>query len=383
MLQLRNQLIFLLCAGLPCAAVYAAPPELTVSEEELKQFPLKSDLPGDPPESGVRYWSHPFKSIGIYGAYVTVIQREGALELWRGSILHKGTNTEGRLTPNYYTATPSEKVCMVSRGPNLDSLGNGEPRFSSAMINDVFLRDTPAKLSPERGFSRTHMAWIPGSGYVFYCCVTRGYRPGQEPLSPALFTSPSGARDSWTYRGKMRGEPLSEAAKRTVWSDGGSIHHLDDGRWRAYINGYGRAASAIESEALTGEWTFLRDSSGAIRELLPDLPQGKHGSGVWIHVLRVAAHEWHLWLTDSWPPQAIWHFSSTDGLDWKPYGLQPEITRLSVGGHGIKCMRTYLDTDTHEIVGLLSVWTALDDRSPNWVLHRTRMPTGLQPTAQD
>ena len=361
----------------------AAQPELTVSAEELKQFPLKQDLPGDPPESGVRYWSHPFKSLDVYGAYVTVVQRKGQQELWRASIRQKRANTQGRLTPHYHTAAPEERVCIVSRGPDITALGNGEIRFNSSMIDDVFSPDDPAQLSPDRGFSRTHMAYVQNVGYVFYCCVTRGYSPGAVPLLPALFVSPDGKAGNWAYLGKMKGEPLKEAEKRVIWCDGGSIHRLDDGRWRAYLNGYGQVAAAVEADRLDGDWAFVRNGGGHIRELLPDFPRSEGAFGAWIHVLRVGAKEWHLWLTDSWPPQAIWHFSSRNGLDWKPYGRQPELTRIAVGGHGIKCMRTYLDPETNEIVGLLSVWAPIHNAAPNWVLHLTRMRTGLQPRLPD
>jgi len=353
--------------------------QLTVGEEELKRFPLRTDIPGDPPSNGLRYWAAPFKPLKANGAYVSVIVRERQYELWRGSLVLKGTNTQGRLAPNYQKAKVDERVCIVSRGPDLHSLAKGEPRFDATLINDVSPSKTPGTLSQDRGFTRTSMSWFPGIGYVFYCCVTHGYSPGAVPLLPAIIVSETGKLGTWRYLGKMQGDPTREAAKRVVWCDGGSIHRLKNGRWRAYLNGFGQVATAVESKELNGEWKFVRDRSGNIRELLPDFPKGPGGSGVWIHVLRVAKEEWHLWLTDTWPAQAIWHYTSRNGLDWKTYGRQPEITRRTVGGHGIKCMRAFLDPEGKEIVGLLSVWGKIDNRPLGWVLHTSRLPVGLQP----
>ncbi len=353
--------------------------ELTVTDEELKRFPLVRDLAGDAHPSGLRYWTDSFSPVKANGAYVSVIHREDEYELWRGSLVYKGLPTQGRLAPHYQSAKVDERVCIVSRGPTLNSLGKGEVRFDATLIDDVHLPKEPGKPSNDKGFTRTSMNWFPGIGYVFYCCVTHGYSPGAVPLLPAIMVSETGEAGTWKYLGKMKGEPAEEASKRVIWSDGGSIHLLDNGTWRAYLNGYGQVATAVESKKLDGEWKFLRDGSGKIRELLPGFPKGAGGNGVWLHVLRVADKEWHLWLTDTWPAQSIWHFSSKDGLTWKPYGLQPEITRIHVGGHGIKCMRTFLDPTGEEIVGLLSVWGKFEDRPNGWVLHTSRMPIGLQP----
>lgn len=376
----RSARVVVACLFIATGAILAAGDGgLTVGEEELKRFPLKEGLPGTPHPSGLRYWTKPFEPIEANGAYVSVIVRDGQYELWRGSLVYRGTNSQGRLAPDYTKARVDERVCIVSRGPDLASLGEGEPRFDATLIDDVFEPDDSGTLSSDRGFTRTYMGWYPDIGYVFYCCVTHGYYPGAVPMLPAFMVSKTGEAGTWRYLGKMKGEPLEESAKRVTWCDGGSIHRLDDGRWRAYLNGFGQAAAAVESDSLEGAWTFLRDREGEIRELLPDFPKGPYGSGCWINVLRVSAEEWHLWLTDTWPAQAIWHFSSRDGVDWKPYGRQPEITRRAVGGHGIKCFRTYLDPNGKEIVGLLSVWGRIPGRPHGWVLHTSHMPTGLKP----
>ena len=91
--------------------------QLTVGDEELKRFPLRTDLPGDPSANGLRYWGGAFKPLKANGAYVSVIIRNGQYELWRGSLVFKGTNTQGRLAPNYQKAQVDERVCIVSPRP--------------------------------------------------------------------------------------------------------------------------------------------------------------------------------------------------------------------------------------------------------------------------
>jgi hypothetical protein len=374
-MKLRIPVVLIVSA----AALAGCTARLTVSDSQLERFPLAAKLPGKPARSGQRHWARPFEAIRSHGAYVSVVRREGQYELWRGSLMFGATNSHGRLGKPYHKAAPEEKVAAVSRGPNMQALGKLDPRFDASLVDDVFSPDNPDELAWDRGFTRTSMQWFPELGYVFYCCVTRGYAPGANPLYPAFFTSPTGAPGTWTYRGKMKGEPLAEAAKRVIWSDGGSLHRLSGGRWRAYLNGFGQVGTAVESDALDGEWTFVRDAKGAIRELLPDFPKGPHRGGCWIHVLQVGAAEWHLWLTDTWPAQSIWHYSSDDGLEWRPYGQQPELTRRAVGGRAIKCLRTYFDSERNEIVGMLSVRGSIDDGPEGWVLHLSHMDTGLQP----
>ena len=352
-----------LAAG--CAAT-ASKPYPPVTQKELEEFPLKADLPGDPPKDGLRHWAAPFESIGIEGAYVSVIIRDGRYELWH----------------NTWGDSLAEKQVVVNSGPDIRRLGKARPVCDATIIGDVFdphglqQPQKPDQLSSERGFTRTFMLYDPALGYVLFSCNPPGYYPGSVPLLPSLTLSKTGEPGSWICKGKLAGEPLAEAAKRVIWSDGGSLHRLDDGRWRAYVNGFGQVCAILGSATLDGPWAFLRDDKGEIREALPDFPKGPHGGGCFPTVLRVRPDEWHLWLTDTWPPQSIWHFWSKDGIAWKLYGRQPEITRAAVGGHGIKCLRAYVDPASKEIVGLLSVWGVNAEGRPAWILHTSRMPAG-------
>jgi hypothetical protein len=357
-----SSLLVLACVAPACSRIERP------DAEELKQLPLEAELPGSPPPSGIRYWRAPFRMLPYSGSYLSVIIREGdgkrELELWQNTWGDPGA---------------AERRIVVRRGPSLQRLGEPQAAFDGTIISDVPAPDKPDQLAPGRGFTRPAMAFHPDIGYVLFACVCPDYKPGSVPLLPAFVVSKTGEPGTWKYLGTLKGEIADLAAKRTIWSDGGSLIRLDDGRWRIYLNGFGQVVTAIESASLDGPWRFLRDDRGEIRELLPGFPRGPSRGGCFPTVLRAAGDEWHLWLTDKWPPQSIWHFYSQDGLAWRPYGRQPEITRAAFHGRGIKCLRAYVDPDRREIIGLLSVWTRQPDGKKGWTLHWSRMPLGPPP----
>jgi hypothetical protein len=303
--------------------------------------------------------------LGAGGCYVEVIRRpEGGtntLELWQ--------NTWG------LTAGESRGV-IVSRGPALDRLAPPETVIEGTIIADVFDPKAPGTLAPGRGFTRTAMTHHADLGYVLLACACPDYLPGSVNLLPVLLVSKAGKAGDWAYLGALPGEPADELAKRgRIWCDGGSLVRLEGGRWRIYLNGYGTVLAALEASDLKGPWRFVRDPDGTIRELLPEFPKGPSAGGCFPTVLRTAPDSWHAWITDTWPPQAIWHFRSKDGLAWSLAGDQPEITRAAVGQRPIKCLRTYVDPERNEIVGLLSVWMARADAGrKGWILHELRRP---------
>ncbi len=346
-----------------CLHVCAEPPDA----EEMKMFPAAQEIPGKPPSSGTRYWHMPWQPLPADGCYVSVrVTGEPgsrSYELWQ----------------NIWGDTAAERGIILSRGPALDRLSPAESVIDDKIITDVPDPKNPAKPAATPGFTRPFLTMDKELGYVILVCVCADYLPGSVPLLPAILVSKTGAAGSFEYRGKLTGEPAAEAAKRCIWSDGGSIVRLADGRWRVYVNGFGQVLSMMEADTLAGPWKFARDAAGTIREILPDFPKGPNRGGCFPTVLRVNDTDWHLWITDTWVPQAIWHFWSADGVTWKPYGQQPEITRAAVEGHGIKCIRTYIDPDSGEIVGLLSVWGRRADGNSGWILHRSRMQAGPPP----
>jgi len=329
---------------------------------DLERFPLRSDLAGTPPAGGLRYWSGfkplPYHTKELGNSYVSIIHpAQGGVEFWANSWGTKGA---------------TDRTFFVRRGPSLRRLGPEEPVFDGTLIDDVFVTNQPSVLAPGRGVSRPSLIVDPEEGYVLLCGVCPEYLPGAVPMLPALFVSKTGARDTWTYLGTLKGEPAEEAERtfattqRYVWINGGGITRLPDGRWRIYLNGFDRKLAALESDLLRGPWRFLRDDQGRIRELLGDCPIG----AIFPHLMKRGKHEWHLWGTDTWPPQSIWHYRSADGLAWEPFGLQPEITRAAVGGRPIKCLRTYYDPKRDRIVGLLAVWCPKPGGGKGWLCFR-------------
>ena len=307
----------------------------------------------------LRYWAQPFRATGLEGAYVSVIVRNDQLEFWRGV---------GEAGP------ASVRRLGVRRGNALAHLGQPEVVLDSTSINDLFSGHGSNRLSIYRQFTRSSVGYFEGVGYVHLASVIRRYQPGRESLSPALFSSPSGVAGDWRYLGKLTGEPTDFAATHYVWSDGGSLLRRADGGWRIYLNGYGVRLAALEADALRGPWRFLRRSDGRIRELASALTgRSPRGEGYAFPTVVQIGDEWHAWLSDAWPTASIWHLWSRDGLDWRLYRDQPEITRAAVNGKPIKCLRVYSEPGGKYLVGLLSVWEGQADTG-TWMLYRSRLP---------
>ncbi|MFZ2653418.1 MAG: hypothetical protein WAX69_00750 [Victivallales bacterium] len=337
-----------------------APP----GKEELGQFPVEKELPGVPPESGIRYWKTPFKEIYAVNACYN------AVRITKDS---KG-GTVYELWNNSWEGDEAEKhQIIVSRGPSLDKLGEPLTVCDGTIINDFPDMKNPPTPSPNRGFSRfSTILHDKEYGYVIMCCACADYLPGSTSLFPVILVSKTGEPGTFKYLGKIKGEPAELNAAKKIWCDGGTLMRMENGKWRMYLNGFGTMLSAIESDTLEGNWKFLRNEKGDIRELISDFPSTDSRKGCFHQVLKVADGNWHMWMTDKWPPQTIWHSWSADGLSWKLYGQQPEITRKAFNYHGIKCIRVFLSEDGKDLIGLLSIYK--DD--VGWILQESRMPSG-------
>jgi hypothetical protein len=347
------RVVLAVATGLTAAEGFPPP-----DADDLEQMPLPAHIAGDPPASGLRYWSG-FAATGLVGSFSSVIRRDGRSEVW------SSTWDEGGA---------SAHQVIVRSGPSLDRLAAAMTMFDGRLVDDV--ADTSGAPAPERGITRASMHHDATNGYILLGCVCPDYLPGQVALLPALAISPDGAIGSWSYLGKLRGEPAAEAARSRIWSDGGSILPVSGG-WRAYLNGYGQALCVAESADLAGEWRFRRDPQGRIEELLPEFRRSTGRTGCFPTVLRVTPSEWHAWVCDGWPTQAIWHFWSTDGLTWQTYGQQPEITRTLVNGRPLKCLRVWVEDGS--IAGLLSVYMPTTDGDREWRLYVGHMPAGAPP----
>lgn len=186
------------CCGLLLACGAGCAPKMLADADGLKQFPLPASIPGDPPRSGLRYWRQPFARLPYTvrhdgNSYMAVTQPPGGgLEFWAN---------------DWNEGAPTERTVFVRRGPTLEKLGEPEAMFDSTLINDVPDLRNPGQLAPGRGFTRTTMLLDPQEGYVLMTCVCPEYKPGSVPLLPALVVSKTGASGTWSYLGKLKGEP--------------------------------------------------------------------------------------------------------------------------------------------------------------------------------
>lgn len=308
----------------------------------------------------LRHWYPGFQKTSLASAYVSIIPQPEFLQIWRE------VNA---------SANSSWKRLIYQSAPDLEQRSEPQQVLDAAAIDDVFDPQQAGVLAEGRMFSRSSVSYHEGFGYTLLACVTSAYQPGQLPLIPALFFSATGKPDSWQYMGQLPGEPAAFAAEHYVWSDCGSIFRMDDGSWRIYLNGYGVHLGLLTSQTINGPWQFLRSENQQIRELAAALTRqnSSHHGFAFPTVVRINANEWHAWFSEGWPGRHIWHLYSNDGIDWKLYGAQPEITRAAVAGKPFKNIRVYWDAEASVVVGLLAVWDQMYNGEDGWVLYRSEL----------
>lgn len=310
-----------------------------------------------------RYW-RPFESLPIQFDYVCPSFRGDTLELWMARV-----NQSNR-----------SECILVSQTLVDGNVGEQSVAFTTKIIRTFPDRHDPTRPAEVVRLSRTSVQSYSGRGYVALLPAFGGdpYGGGQHPLLPLVFSSPTGKPGDWACHGRLSGEPEKMENSKRLWCDGGSIIPLADGRWRVYLNGYGPAIAACEAASLDGPWTFVRDDEGRIRDVASVLPvrEKMRGGAIFPYLLRVSEREYHLWVCDQWLCTAVWHLTSADGLDFRPYGEQPEITLADSGGAPIKGIRACVTPDGTTILGLIPFF-----RNGGWNIHRSVMPVGLQPAA--
>lgn len=317
------------------------------------------------PENGFRHWK-PFEKTPIRYDYVT------------------GSCQDNRIT--YYMSCsdfkkPRKKTIMISFPPGGErNLRKIKVLFSSKLITDINDPSNPQKPANLIQMARTSMHYDPENGYVSMQSLFPGKASDypKRSLIPGIFSSPSGKPDTWKYHGKLKGEPSDYEKdmknKKKRWIGEGSIVPVGENRWRIYLGGYGVPLAVAQSDSLDGPWRFLKDRRGNIKNII-DKPW--KGNGCFPYVLKVSENEYHVWITEKWPTGPVWHYTSENGLDFKPYGLQPEITLSAVQAQGIKGIRAFLCPDKNVIYGLIPF-----SKGSGWEIYQSAIPTGLQPKSQ-
>jgi hypothetical protein len=314
------------------------------------------------PPNGLRYWA-PFQKTPIQYDYVAGACRDGQIVYFLCCEDFK---------------RPAEETIMISFPPGGERDRNKiRVLFSSKLIDDVGDPADPQKPAACVQMARTAMYHDPQVGYVCMNSLFPGRMSdyGKRSLVPAIFSSLTGEPGTWKYHGKLKGEPADYEnelrGKNKRWIGEGCVVRVGENSWRAYLGGYGVSLAAAASESLDGPWQFIRDRNGKLKDLLGATWKG---GGCFPYVLKVSEKEFHLWLAENWPVGPVWHFSSADGLDFKPYGRQPEIHLAAVQAKSMKGIRAFLDADGKTIRGLIPFGFG-----SGWLLYQSTLPVGLQP----
>jgi len=298
-----------------------------------------------------RYWDQAFLPTAAYGSYNSFIKRpDGKLELWNNTI---GDGPEDGLA-RFIGTSPTE-------------WGAPEIVVPHNIINDVFDKD--GKPSVIRRYTRPSVLYHEKDGYFLVPHVSDGYPPRQGSVYPALIASKTGNPGSWVYHGKLRGE-IEEfwPGKNSRWADGRGLFYQPDftelntkeptkNRFLFFSNQYpGQGCLALLYSADGKEWHFYR-SEGNIVNLLPEPLRTR--SMIFPHVMRAGKHGWYAWISEKWPPEAIWRIHSMDGMTWKLFGEQPEVVRPK--DVTIKTLCAWYDETADLLHGYVSVWEKVGD----------------------
>ncbi|MBI2194194.1 MAG: hypothetical protein HYU36_19635 [Planctomycetes bacterium] len=309
------------------------------------------------------YWDEEFRPTDAYGSYNTILKMpDGRFELWNNTI---GEGPEDGLVR--FRGTAPTAWCAP------------EVIIPHALITDVF--DAEGKLSSKRRYTRPFVTYHPRDGYFVVAHVCDGYPPRDGSVYPAWLASRSGEPGCWTYQGRLRGE-LEEylPGRNARWADGGGLFYQPEGpekldearpmqnRFLFFSNQYpGQGCLALLISADGQSWKFAREE-GQIANLLPKPLQGK--SLIFPRVVRAGKRGWFAWLSENWPPTAIWRIHSADGRTWRLFGPhQPEILRPE--GSTIKTVSAWYDEDADTLHGFLSVWEQIGETTNYRLYHST------------
>ena len=315
--------------------------------------------PGHPIRA--EHWNGPFNpgTSTLVGSYTSVIRRgpgdfvafnnsvdggpEGGLVMWTGK------------NPTQFT--PAGVV------------------FTHKMINDVFGKD--GELFPKRRLTRPYISWDAREGFVGIIHVCADYGPVDGRVYPALVRSKTGAAGTWTYHGKLKGEIwdlYGDQSNQPRWADGGGFFYRPEfpaevntrqplaNRYVFFSNAYpGPDCMAILYSGDGATWRFHRDDKGEIVNLIPML-KGK--TLIFPHVVQMNDQGWTMFLSELWPPVAIWRLWSPDGLAWNLFGQQPEVTKPD--DLMIKNLNGWYDPEAKVLHGYLSVWQQQPDGTLNY-----------------
>jgi hypothetical protein len=186
----------------------------------------------------------------------------------------------------------------------------------------------------------------------------------------------------------LKGEIYDEfgPGKPPRWADGRGLFYQPDrpaklnrkrplkNRFLYFSNQYPAGdCLALLYSADAKQWFFHR-SEGKIVNLLPPELQGK--GMIFPHVIHTGRHGWIGWLSEKWPPTAIWRVHSPDGLAWKLFrDNQPEIVKPEKAM--IKSLSAWYDPEQDVVHGYIAVWSDIGGGTLNYRAYHSTTRQGL------
>ena len=323
---------------------------------------IEKDL-GKPHPIEAKHWDSPFRpgTSTIVGSYTTVIRLGPEKFVAFNNTMAPGPE-DGLLMWEGKSPTKFKLVGVV---------------LEHQKINDLL--DKKGAAHPKRRFTRPFMDWHPEKGFVGIIHVCRGYPPPDARVYPALISSPTGKPGDWTYHGRLKGEIWDEFGDKgkARWGNGGGFFYQPDApekpdgknplnnQYVFFSDQYaGPGSLAILYSSDGKRWQFYRrdgDPGAPIVNLIK-VVAGK--PMIFPCVTRMGQQGWTLFLSEKWPPIAIWRLWSPDGLSWKLFGDQPEIVKPK--DLMIKNVTAWYDPLKATLHGYLSVWSKQPDGTHNY-----------------
>jgi len=344
---------------------------LLFAEQKAAKEPSGKPLPQGPVDLQAKNWDEPFAPVNtLYGSYSSLIRRgEKHYEFWNNTI---GDGPEDGIV-RFVGTSPTE-------------FGEPKVEIPHRIIDDVM--DKEGKLSDKRRYTRPSVVYHPRDGYFAVAHVCDGYPPRDGSVYPAFLTSKTGEAGTWSYHGRLKGEIYDEFApgKSARWADGRGLFYQPK-RWNRlyrekplknrflfFSNQYpGSGCLALLYSADGKQWSFHRQDDKIVN-LLPTELQGK--GMIFPHVIRAGKKRWFCWLSEKWPPVAIWRIHSDDGLNWKLFGdNQPEIVKPE--GAMIKNLSAWYDPEQKVIHGYVGVWSDVGGGTHNYRAYHSTTRQGL------
>lgn len=247
--------------------------------------------------------------------------------------------------------------------------------FPHRQIDDVFIK---GELFEKRRLTRPFITWDPEQGFIGIIHVCADYGPVDGRVYPALVTSKTGEAGTWEYHGKLRGEiwdQFGDESGRAMWADGGGFFYQPEGpteldrsrpmrnRYLFYSNQYaGPGGIALLMSADGKHWVFHRQAAPQDgEEELPPIvnltPMLAGRTMIFPHIVRLGqgpdAHGWTVFISEEWPPTAIYRMWSPDGLTWRIHA-DPDVAKPA--DLMVKNINGWYDPAAGVLHGYLSVW---------------------------